>query len=548
MMIMKPRRIPTPSSSLLLLIVLGCYTTSTGVWGFAAQPRAGGAAFFASHASATRRFSSSRVAPIRSALFAASSSSSSRRSSSTTHLSASTSNSNNGTIATYYNYEDSQTTTTVADREDPQKQLLVRNEIYFSPPLGRQQQHHPYGQSSSPANNSPNKLAIATTIETTEDQETSVTPFSADVVQDQAQQADRDIFVARLLLVAAAALYGTNFSCVKLLGDTMPVGISSTLRFGMAALATSPWLLGWGTGGGTDGDKQKISSSTTTAAPFRLPTRETFQTPEWGAVVAGLEVGLWNSIGYVAQAVGLETTLASKSAFLCSLAVVTVPVLDWLTGKNLKRRELLGATMALVGVAFLELGGETASDLLQFSKGDIASLIQPLAFGMGFWRMERAMHKFPDQANRSTAAQLLAVFGGSLAYTAVTDLPSLLDVAQVQQWLSDPSLLAALVWTGVMTTAVSVYMETLALKTLSAAETTLIFSTEPVWGSLFAAVAMGETFGWTALTGGALILSGCVFSNLGVDGMRQFFQKKNQKAVLVEEKEGSASSSSSSSS
>ena len=272
-------------------------------------------------------------------------------------------------------------------------------------------------------------------------------------------------------------------------------------------------------------------TSSSTAAPFRLPTinKETFQTPEWGAVVAGLEVGLWNSIGYVAQAVGLETTLASKSAFLCSLAVVTVPVLDWLTGKNLQRRELLGATMALVGVAFLELGGETASDLLQFSKGDIASLIQPLAFGMGFWRMERAMHKFPDQANRSTAAQLLAVFGGSLVYTAVTDLPSLLDVAQVQQWLSDPSLLAALVWTGVMTTAVSVYMETLALKTLSAAETTLIFSTEPVWGSLFAAVAMGETFGWTALTGGALILSGCVFSNLGVDGMRQFFQKKNQK-------------------
>ena len=64
-----------------------------------------------------------------------------------------------------------QTTTTVADHEpiDEQK-LLLRNEIYFAPPLlGRTtQQQHPHGQSSPP--NANNKLAIAT-IDTTEDQE-----------------------------------------------------------------------------------------------------------------------------------------------------------------------------------------------------------------------------------------------------------------------------------------------------------------------------------------------------------------------------------------
>jgi len=278
-------------------------------------------------------------------------------------------------------------------------------------------------------------------------------------------------------------------------------------------------------------NNKQADGSTAIATPLNTNNNNSnyWQTREWGAIVAGLEVGFWNSIGYVAQAVGLETTLASKSAFLCSLAVVVVPVLDWAAGKPLKHRQWLGAVLALAGVAFLELGGESASDLLQFSPGDLASLLQPLAFGMGFWRMEAAMHKYSDQANRSTAAQLLAVFFGSLAFTAVTDWQSLVNVQQLQVWLSDPYIVAALVWTGVMTTAVSVYMETLALKTLSAAETTLIFSTEPVWGSIFAALIMGETFGLDAIAGGALILSGCVYSNLGWKKMQELWNSRGEK-------------------
>ena len=93
-------------------------------------------------------------------------------------------------------------------------------------------------------------------------------------------------------------MYGTNFSLVKILGDTMPEGISLTLRFSLAALVTLPWL-------------------------FEENVNEMMSNKDvWMATWLGFEVGLWNSIGYVAQAVGLETTDASKSAFICSLAVV----------------------------------------------------------------------------------------------------------------------------------------------------------------------------------------------------------------------------------
>jgi len=305
-----------------------------------------------------------------------------------------------------------------------------------------------------------------------------------------------DLWKARLLLIGAAALYGTNFSLVKLLGDVMPVGVSTSLRFGAAALATLPWLL-------KDIDKEEARM----------------------AAWLGFEVGMWNSIGYVSQAVGLDTTPAAESAFICSLAVVTVPILDFCAGKQLQSRQWIGAFLAVVGVAFLELvGGPSSSSGHTLSTGDLLTLVQPFAFGVGFWRMEQAMHKFPDQAPRLTAAQLMAVFIASLSYGLwAIDIPTLQSYPWAE-WMIDSSLLFSIFWTGLITTAMTIYMENKAMETLSAAETTLIFSTEPLWGTAFAAVVMGEQLGPNVSIGAAFILTACLYSNLGVEGLKNMWQ------------------------
>ena len=64
----------------------------------------------------------------------------------------------------------------------------------------------------------------------------------------------------------------------------MSVGLSSTLRFGMAALATLPWLLALDDEADQDRRFQKLFD----------PNGIEFQ-----AALGGLEVGMWNSIGYV---------------------------------------------------------------------------------------------------------------------------------------------------------------------------------------------------------------------------------------------------------
>lgn len=326
------------------------------------------------------------------------------------------------------------------------------------------------------------------------------------------------VWRARLLLVAASALYGTNFALVKLMGDVMPVGISTPLRFGMAALAALPWLIE---------KNEPIEGDDTRRGHARH------------AAMLGFEVGLWNAAGHIAQAVGLETTLASKSAFICSLAVVVVPLIDSLNGRRILPRQWVGVAMAVVGVAFLELGGNDgiAAAISSLTMGDALSFVQPVMFGIGFSRMERAMHLYPDQAPRMTAAQLMAIFVASLGYglwwaagsgagvdaggDAAQTIVSTIQSYPWQQWLTDPSTMFSLFWTGCIATALTIYMENMALESLSAAETTLIFSTEPLWGTAFAAAIMGEEMGVNAGVGAVFILTACLYSNLGVEGFRK---------------------------
>ena len=77
--------------------------------------------------------------------------------------------------------------------------------------------------------------------------------------------------------------------------------------------------------------------------------------------------------------------------FICSLAVVFVPILDTISGKSISLQKALGAIIAVAGVALLELGDQSS---LSLSHGDMLSLVQPMVFGIGFWRMEQAMHKY----------------------------------------------------------------------------------------------------------------------------------------------------------
>jgi hypothetical protein len=90
---------------------------------------------------------------------------------------------------------------------------------------------------------------------------------------------------ARARILLAAILYGTSFPLTKILDEHIPLGISLALRFGLATLVAFPWLterpaIDW-----------KVSKQ---------------------AIREGMEVGVWLSVGFLAQAIGIVSTQSNK--------------------------------------------------------------------------------------------------------------------------------------------------------------------------------------------------------------------------------------------
>jgi drug/metabolite transporter (DMT)-like permease len=313
------------------------------------------------------------------------------------------------------------------------------------------------------------------------------------------------------------------------------VGIA--MRFSVAAMATLPWLLLSSSSSSSsrtsDSDTNIILSDN--GRPQSEESWNEFKIPSemLGPMVGGAEVGFWNTLGFLGQAMGLQTSLASTSAFICSLAVVTVPLYDFLAGKKIFSRSIIGAILAVMGVALLEVGdllleegggsvvgAGVQEDGFMPSTGTLYSLIQPIAFGMGFWRLEYWTRKYPGAEGglKLTAAHMMTI--ASLMVCCVLIFHSN-DVYHIQEWIRNPTVLGAILWTGIVTTAIPSFFETKALKSLTAAETTMLYSTEPIFGSIFAAAVLGESMGLGGGIGALMVVFGCLYSSLGPSGETQ---------------------------
>tara|TARA_A100001015_G_scaffold261450_1_gene306953 strand:+ start:535 stop:1863 length:1329 start_codon:yes stop_codon:yes gene_type:complete len=310
---------------------------------------------------------------------------------------------------------------------------------------------------------------------------------------------DIELFKARATLLFVSALYGTNFGCVKILGEHLDPSFSASIRFILAFSVFLPFML----------DKSVINGKKNTL------------------VLGGVEVGLYAGIGYWAQAIALETAHAGTVAFICSLAVLVVPLLDVLFGRReLEKpwyRQFIPAILATGGVACLELGGSEIPGI-----GDLYAFVQPIVFGLSFWRVEKFMSEDIKEQNDPrifTGGMMLGVASVATVWCMhdfmlppmeVGGYPGFLEVMNSQMTsFTDLYVLAALLWTGLITTAMTSFGENIAMQRLSAAESTVIYSTEPLFGAAFAAVALDEHMGWNTLFGAILILTSCLWSSLG---------------------------------
>jgi drug/metabolite transporter (DMT)-like permease len=220
--------------------------------------------------------------------------------------------------------------------------------------------------------------------------------------------------------------------------------------------------------------------------PLRL-TRETLRP----AAVASIFLFL----GYVTQTVGLRYTTASNSAFITALYVVLVPLF-------LRRFDLRLWTALSFAMSGLWLLIRPSTEM---NRGDLFTLACAAAFAVHIIAVEAYVHR-SDVLSFSTW-QLVMVTGALVG-------PALMEGYRPWTVTVTPTLVWALLITGVLATALAFCVQVWAQKYVPAQRVALIFALEPALAAWLAWLVLGErldAFGWV---GSALITAGVLIGTM----------------------------------
>lgn len=96
-------------------------------------------------------------------------------------------------------------------------------------------------------------------------------------------------------------------------------------------------------------------------------------------VLYGIAIGVIQFAAFIFQLEGLNLTTVEKQSFLITSYVIFVPFISWIaTRQHIRRRDVLCAVLAIVGLGLLCLKPEN----LTFALGDILSVVAAFFFGI----------------------------------------------------------------------------------------------------------------------------------------------------------------------
>ncbi|XWS60863.1 hypothetical protein CRYUN_Cryun07bG0074100 [Craigia yunnanensis] len=279
-----------------------------------------------------------------------------------------------------------------------------------------------------------------------------------------------------VLLNFITIVYASDIPVIKTVETIMDPAPFSAVRFVMSAI---PFL------------------------PFVLRARDDVQIRK-----AGIELGLWISLGYFVEALGLLTADAGRASFISLFTVIVVPMLNSMLGAIIPARTWFGILISALGVAMLECSGSPPNF------GDLLSFLSAIFFGIHMLRTEHL--------SRSTKEEnFLALLGYEVCVVALFSTLWFVIGGWFDgiQYFDKSSLTWELLWdwmvafpwvpalyTGIFSTGLCLWIEIAAMREVSATDTAIIYGMEPLWGAGFAWFLLGERWGTTGWIGAALVL------------------------------------------
>lgn len=322
-------------------------------------------------------------------------------------------------------------------------------------------------------------------------------------------------FNSVLALNLVTIIWGSQHAVIKDLVESIPPSALNSFRFGVAALLSARWLP----------NAHRLSSDDSTIRSLRSeasmdqdavalqPFSSAVNSPpeeDKGAWLAGLELGIWMFAGYALQAVGLQFTTASRSAFLLYLNVKLVPLFALLVyGKQSDAKTWISAFIAFCGTTLLSYDGQPPNI------GDGFSLAAAAASALFILKLEFASraHK-PATLNATTLASCAAL---CLVWAACDITFGDNPMRFTEALASVGDYVPQLLYLSVVTTAVANWLQTAGQAGVRAQDAAVIYSLDPVYGAAFSWLLLGETIGPQGFVGGGLVLAAVGLSRLNSD-------------------------------
>lgn len=272
------------------------------------------------------------------------------------------------------------------------------------------------------------------------------------------------------------------------------------------------------------------------------------------STLGGLELGSYLFLGNGFQVVGLQTVPADRAAFLVQLTTVMVPLVSaWVSGRGLASVPLmtwLACIIAFIGVIVMGMddNGQSTEVLaaqhldldsiissIQITQGDGLIILAALAYTMHVVRLgvyaPRTRPLTLAASKARTEAILSLVLVMALALVAKSAVPEFVqqlgkeilnyfetvqsmflnndNTMEAASHATDSSsvliFVAAILWTGLITSAYTIYAQSFGQRRINPVDSNLIYTTQPLFSSLFAYGLLGERLGVSGWTGATLI-------------------------------------------
>jgi drug/metabolite transporter (DMT)-like permease len=274
-------------------------------------------------------------------------------------------------------------------------------------------------------------------------------------------------WVADLLLLLVAIIWGSTYITSKTVISVYPVFLFLFLRFALTVVMMAPF----------------------TMRHYRQLSKDTWR-------VGGI-LGIFLFLIYSFETIGIFYTSASSAAFLISLCVVMTPIVEGAVYKKYPGTSVIGVVMlSVIGTGML-----TLKEGVHFNYGNLMILAAALlrAIQMTYTKKLTKGKELDSAALTTIQMLVVTVLTGIISLVMERDTYNTLH-SSMQFWVIT-------LYLAIFGTLFAFYVQMTMIRLTSPVRVGLLLGTEPLFGAVFAILLGGESFSTIGIIGGGIIVA-----------------------------------------